>query len=298
MKRMLVFFMAILFVVLPVFSSCGGEEAVSPTVVISRPDVELSVGDQYTLSASVFPAKFNDLKIDWFSSDQNVVECQDGKLYAKAEGVALVYAAVGSARRSCKVTVSNEQRKMIIGESVALTAQERELIKSASEVVITGECISFDDGVITANALGNAFVKAIFENGDALTVASVDVRDISLTCEKMPHAVLVDASTGAEIEVYGLTVDKQLYEKDNYSVQLKFNYKLKGGAELSSSLVSFKIILYSGEVEGEFCREKTVSVKIAPGVQYEYVDDVFRARLNEEGNRTFWIEVVPVEEAE
>lgn len=298
MKRMLVFFMAIIFVVLPVFSSCGGEESVSPTVVISKSDVELSVGDQYTLSASVFPAKFNDLKIDWFSSDKSVVECQDGKLYARAEGVALVYASVGSARRSCKVTVSTEQRKMIIGESVALTASERELIKSASEVVITGECISFNDGVITANALGNAFVKAIFENGDSLTVASVDVRDISLTCDDMPHTVTVDRATGAEIEVYGLTVEKSLYQKDNYSVQFKFNYKLKDGVELSSFPVSFKVILYSGEVKGEFCRERTVTVKIAPGVQYEYVDEAFRAMLNEEGNRTFWIKVVPMEEAE
>ena len=83
MKKMLIFFMAVLLVVLPVMSSCGGEE-VAPTVIISPSDVEMSVGDVYSLEYTVFPKRYADMQISWLVSDSKIIDCKDGRISAKA----------------------------------------------------------------------------------------------------------------------------------------------------------------------------------------------------------------------
>ena len=60
----------------------------------------------------------------------------------------------------------------------------------------------------------------------------------------------------------------------------------------------FKVVLYSSEVEGEFCRERVLTVKMKPDTEYEYIDSGFYSMLNEEGDRNFWIEIVPLEDKE
>ena len=294
--------MAVLLVVLPVMSSCGGEE-VAPTVIISPSDVEMSVGDVYSLEYTVFPKRYADMQISWLVSDSKIIDCKDGRISAKAPGVALVYAVVGTARHSCKVTVTDNSSNMIVGESVTLSVAMQSLIKDAKKISVlqngeVSDVLSYEGGTITANKTGMASVVATFENGDALTLARICVRDIHLTCEGMPLTVEVDHDLGISIEAYGLEVFRQLYATNNYAVSFAFKYKLASETDKDSVRVDFKVVLYSSEVEGEFCRERIVSAKLKPGEEYEYVDSGFYAMLGEEGDRHFWIEIVPVEEEE
>lgn len=296
MKKAVIFLIAILFVILPVMSSCTQEEVVPPTVVISPAEVEMAVGDVYTLNSIVFPNKYKDMDVIWFVSNSDVIECVDGRISAKAPGIANVYATVGSSRHSCKVTVREASRNMIVGETIAVLSSQQKLIREAKEIVTTSGAVSYENGIITANEEGKALVIAKYENGDFLTLADVWVRDISLTCDEMPLTVVCDSEKGIEIEAYDLEVYKELYGENNYSINFSFKFKRVDNAQSGSLYANFKVVLYSGEVEGEFCRERVLSVKMKPGEEYEYVDDGFRAMLGEDGNRTFWIEIMPLEE--
>ena len=308
MKRSLIFFVAILIVILPIMSSCGKEEeVVPPTVIISPSEVQMSVGDIYTLDSTVFPMIYQDLNVSWYVSDPEIIECVGGRVYAKGLGTALVYAAAGSSRHSCRITVTEQQRKMIVGEEAQLPALQNNLIKGATGFAVysgdePSDVLSFENNVITANKKGDARIVATFENGDVLTVANISVRDITLTCNGMPESeedpplrVVVDNESGIAIEVYDLVLEKYYYSTDNYAVRFSFKYRLAPEVQGETVRVNFRVTLYSSEVKGEYCRDKDVSGKMTPGTEYQYVDSGFYAMLNEEGDRAFWIEIVSLE---
>ena len=308
MKKISIFFAAILLVILPFMSSCGQEEEVYPTVVISPTEVQMSVGDIYTLDSTVFPRAFKDLEVSWYVSNPDIIECDGGRVTAKGVGTALVYASAGTSRHSCKIIVSESTRKMIVGEEATLPVLQNNLIQQASGFAVysgnePSDILSFENNVITANKKGEARVVATFENGDTLTVATVSVRELNLTCEGMPESedgepltVVVDSELGTAINVYGLAVEKYYYAENNYAVRFAFKYRLAEANGTTS--VSFKVVLYSSEVEGEFCRERVLTVKMKPDTEYEYIDSGFYSMLNEEGDRNFWIEIVPLEDKE
>ena len=299
MKKILIFFIAVLLAILPVMSSCGQAEDVPPAVVISPLSINMSVGDVYTLDVSVFPKKYQNTDITWTVSDSRVVLCEDGKITAIAPGEAIVYASVGSARKSCRVSVGNFVRNMIVSETVALSASEKELIKNAAEVSVSApDVISIEEDSVVAHKVGEATISARFKNGDVVTVAHISVREINLTCDDIPFTLITNPQLGTEILISELEYVAQLYDTDNYFVQFKFNYKRVDELLDENLIVNFIVKLYSSEVEGEFCRDNRVTVKMNIGDEYTYIDTGFLAKLQDTGNRHFWIEIVPVVEEE
>ena len=306
MKKMLVLIMTILLIVLPFMSSCGiKDNDVSPMVVISKSSINLSVGDVYTLSASVFPKKYKDLEVIWSVSDSDIIECVDGKVSAKAPGIALVYAIAGSSRYNCKVTVGS-RKTMIVDETITLSTTQKNLIVGAKNVFSTApDVLSYDadSGTITANKQGEGKVVAEFENGDRVSVASVSVKDIGFECKNgMPYTFTVNSELGADMEVYDLRVEKQLYEECNYFVNFEFKAKLTEQNQTEPIRAEFRVTLYSGEYNvenGGYCRHRDIFVDMIPGDEYRYIDDGFLAELLSDindGNRTFWIEITPITE--
>ena len=297
MRKTALFLMALILVVLPVFSSCGGaEEELSPSVVISETDIQMSVGDVYTLSARIFPKKFQQTPVIWSVSDGEIISCDNGRISAKAPGTALVFATVGSAKHSCRITVSENRQNMIIGEQIALDSTMREIVAKAKEISTSSDVISYADGKITANKLGDATLSAHYENGDRVTLATVHVVDVSLACDGMPITLVTNSSVGTAVELYGLQVKKQLYSENNYLINFSFKYKRCDNVTQKSERVNFVVTLYSGEVEGEFCRKTNVSILAVHGEEYTYIDAGFLAELKGGEGRTFWIEVTPVED--
>ena len=299
MRKALIFFIAVLLAVLPVLSSCGGEEEVPLNVVLSPAEINMSVGDQYALQVGIFPKKYQNREIIWSVSDNSVIECDGGIISAIAPGEAIVYATVGSVRKVCRVKVNDIKTNIIVGDKLTVSADIRELIKDATEISVSSpDVITFEDYTITANKVGEAYVKAHFENGDVVTVARVSVRDISLTCEDIPFSLITNSELGTEILFSDFQVHKQYYSTDNYFVQFAFKYKRVDTLIDENMRVNFTVTLYSSEVEGEFCRDVNVGVMMNPGNEYTFVDAGFLAKLNEEGNRNFWIEITANAEGE
>ena len=76
-------------------------------VVIDKTSLELFVGDNETLIATIKPDNATDKTIAWYSSDNNVATVSNpgGVVYAVKEGVAIIYASADGQEASCRVTV-------------------------------------------------------------------------------------------------------------------------------------------------------------------------------------------------
>ncbi len=76
-------------------------------VVIDKTSLELFVGDNETLIATIKPDNATDKTIAWYSSDNNVATVSNpgGIVYAVKEGSALIYASADGQEASCRVTV-------------------------------------------------------------------------------------------------------------------------------------------------------------------------------------------------
>lgn len=111
MKRII----TIAFLLLPVLMACtdesgrGSQSATS--VVLSRDNVNLSVGETVTLTATVLPESLG-MGVRWSVLDNTYADVNDGVVTAKAEGVTYVVAtsADGLKKAACMVNVNPPMR--------------------------------------------------------------------------------------------------------------------------------------------------------------------------------------------
>lgn len=312
MKRRTLLLLTLIVMILPVLLACdGGEEMQKPSVILSRSNLELSVGDVYTLDASVYPAELSSAKISWTTSNPDVVTCSDGKLRAVALGTAVVKArAEGGNYAAVTVSVTESvraYRNIPLGQSYdipedlysSLFSEEEEITFSTSDPSVA----TCEGGKITAHGIG---VTDVFVNSDGkslllirITTYILETDLVSFSEPELPvvlsyskggvsTAVRID---GFEVEIF----DDEKFGKDAVGVRFSVKYTKEsdtGGTEPKNP-VKFRIELYSGEVG--YCTSYTVTAEdIAVGEVGEYVAKEFAADISK-GARTFSIKLVEAE---
>ena len=104
--------------------ACGGGEtkAQLESIELSDSAKALKAEETFVLSVSQFPAEAEPAEIEWFSSDEEVVCVEDGKVTAKARGTATVTARTrtGNFSAKCDVSVSDTDtfKTVYPGESI------------------------------------------------------------------------------------------------------------------------------------------------------------------------------------
>ena len=104
--------------------ACGGGETKAQLEFIELSDSAkaLKAEETFVLSVSQFPAEAEPAEIEWFSSDEEVVCVEDGKVTAKARGTATVTARTrtGNFSAKCDVSVSDTDtfKTVYPGESI------------------------------------------------------------------------------------------------------------------------------------------------------------------------------------
>ena len=170
----------VLFVV-----SCNEPDPTIPVagVSLSKPSLEMAVGNKKELTATVTPAEATNKKVTWTTSDANVAEITDEgggglQVTAKAPGEALITVKTedGGKTASCTVTVKakiipvesitldQSEKTLNIGETVTLKATvspENATNKNISWSSDKTDVATVDEnGNVSANSVGTATIKA------------------------------------------------------------------------------------------------------------------------------------------
>ena len=150
------------------------------SVNLSSSQLDLHVGEEATLNATVSPADATDKIITWSSSDPSVATVSEGRVKALKEGTANISASAGGKKAECKVTVSRseipvdkvsldkETIELGVGDSYTLTATvspadatDKSLTWSSSDTAVA----TVEGGVVQAVSNGETIVTVSSSNG-------------------------------------------------------------------------------------------------------------------------------------
>lgn len=146
------------------------------SVSINETELEMVIGDTHMLYAAVSPEDAEDRAVTWESSDDGIVSVDYlGEVTAVGIGEAAVTAKAGGKSAVCNVTVTGipvksvelnyETAEMNIGNTLALVATvypQNATDKTVTwESTDTGVASVSSDGIVTANAVGSAVIKAV-----------------------------------------------------------------------------------------------------------------------------------------
>ncbi len=165
--------------------SGGPDEAEADSVTLNRNEIELTVDEEFTLTASVLPENAKDKTITWSSSDNTKATVKDGVVKAVGEGTAFITASTSNGKTAkCTVTVkaktttgdkievesvtiSQSEAELIVGDTLALTASvlpedatDKTIIWSTSDDKVA----TVSGGTVTAVSDGTAVITASSAN--------------------------------------------------------------------------------------------------------------------------------------
>ena len=162
-------------------------------ISLNAETINLTQGDEFALTATVYPVDANDKSIVWKSSAPSVVEVDsDGKLIAISTGIAIITAETSNGVvANCVITVSeiainldNNSIQMVEGSSAVLiatitpdTAMNKNVIWTSSDTSV----VSVNDGVLTAIKSGTAVITAHSPVGDNIATCDVTVNAYSIS---------------------------------------------------------------------------------------------------------------------
>ena len=189
------------------------QKAVVPVsgVSLDKSTLEMTVGDEATLVASVLPTDATNQKVSWKSSDTSVASVEDGKVNALSPGSATVSVVSedGGHTASCTVTV---KAKVIPVASVSLD-------KSALALVVG------DKGKLTATVLPEeATDRSVQWSSANPAIASVDEGVVSAvgagTTSILAKTIDGGFSASCEVTVYPTSKSIKYSTKDGKPIVL------------------------------------------------------------------------------
>lgn len=176
-------------------------------VLMSEAEVELQVGETYTLLATVFPTFADgDKTVTWTSSKPEVATVSNGKVTAKAVGTTQVKAAVGALSATCTVTVKEQGQGTVAVESVTLSLSVLTL-KEGESYTLTAVVLpeNADDKTVVwttsdsqVATVSNGVVKAV-KAGMAVITATAGEKSATCTVTVEASSVPQDGSGGEDL---------------------------------------------------------------------------------------------------
>ena len=94
----------------PISGDSGSSEVYVTEISLSQSGLSLTVGQSFTLSASVSPSNATNKSVTWTSSNSAVATVNRGVVKAQKAGTAMIYAVSSNGKKaSCLVTVTEKQ---------------------------------------------------------------------------------------------------------------------------------------------------------------------------------------------
>ena len=174
-------------------------------VTLDVTSLELEVGQQATLKATVTPEDATDKTVTWTSSNAEVAEVTSGVVVAKSAGEAVisVKTADGDKTATCKVTV---KARYIPVESIKITSYVTNITE--------GESYQFVAEVLPENATDGSFVWST-SNKDVL---AVDEKGFVTAVAPGVADIMVKTTDGNKTDVCTVTVEPQIVAVESVKI--------------------------------------------------------------------------------
>lgn len=214
------------------------QRIIPPTdIKLNTQELSLFIGDSAVLSAAVYPENATDKKINWQSSDPQVIQVNgQGELTALSAGQAIITARTQSAAltASCTVTVTE-----IFPESLSLSAADLEMNpgeESLLTAMLSPENVSrplllwssdnptvveVNEGKISAHSPGSAAIKVRWAAGELTQTCRVTVHPLVENVDKpLVYHVEEGLNTFKIPTRYLLGNNLFIFENGNISVRI------------------------------------------------------------------------------
>ena len=142
-------------------AACGGKTVSATMVEFDRSTLTLNVGDEETLTYTVFPTDAADGGVKWISTTPSVATVKDGVVTAKSAGKAGIRLTVGGMSADCTVTVIDPSKVEVAASDIALSKNTLDLdVNGGERLVATVEPANVTDSSVTwsSSAENVAFV--------------------------------------------------------------------------------------------------------------------------------------------
>ena len=161
------------------------------SVSLSESSKTLDIGEDFTLTANIYPENATNKKVTWTSSNENVATVDEGKVTAVGGGKSTITVETedGSFKAICNVTIasilttditlSKEELTLDVGKSETLTVNIDPV--NATSTTYTWKSDDKDiatvkNGTVTAVTPGKTFIKCTTTDGTDITkICSVEV---------------------------------------------------------------------------------------------------------------------------
>ena len=169
-------------------------EAVVPVtgVTLDQKSLEMTVGDEQTLTATVEPGDATNQSVRWSSSDDKVVTVENGKVRAVGVGNATITVTTedGDHTATCEVTVNpvpvtevtldKTNVTLYVGDSqtlIATVSPENATNQSVRWSSSDDKVVTVDNGKVRAVGVGTATITVMTEDGDYTATCQVTVEE-------------------------------------------------------------------------------------------------------------------------
>lgn len=243
---------------------------------LNSSDIELKVGEYYTLLAKVMPESTIDKSVEWSISDNTIASVSNGIIHALKIGEAIIQAKTKDGSQltaNCivrvvptkieSISLSKTQVSLVLGNSERIqaivlpnTATNKELIWESENKNI----VSINEGLITAVGIGSTTIKAMANDGSGVfATCFVIVNPISVeSIELLPSTSAIDV--GESIKLSALIVPENASNKE-----LSWQCSNNDIASVSNGVVTGKtpgnVIITAYSTDGSHI-SATASVKV------------------------------------
>ena len=168
------------------------------SVYLNKSVLELNIGDNTTLTATLTPENATNKNITWKSSNTSVVTVENGTITAKSVGNATITATTedGGKTATCSITVkentisvtgiSLDKSSIVMKEGnkatlIATITPENATNKNVTWKSSNISVVTVENGTITAKSVGNATITATTEDGGKTATCSVTVKENTIS---------------------------------------------------------------------------------------------------------------------
>ena len=208
-------------------------------VSLNQTSMEIAVGDECVLTATVTPEDATNRNVSWMSSDDAIASVANGKVKALTVGKAKITVETedGGKTAECSVNVvektyavesvslNRDEISLVEGESETLTAKvlpENATNKNISWSVADDKIATVDDGKVTAVKAGETKVTVTTEDGGKtaeckvkVTAKTVSVQSVTLDKESLEMGVEDTYTLKASISPSNATDKSVSWESGN-----------------------------------------------------------------------------------